>query len=100
MATQTTAATLRAAILYGGVTHPSAKKMSEVISSVATVMAEMGFEELPTSPVKRELTVTKRNWSTRMRRAPRRLGLNEGTSAQSTRIRSDRTATTGSGSTP
>src|SRR5437588_6522254 len=94
MATQTTAATLKAAILYGGVTHPRAKKMSEVISSVATVMPEMGFDELPTSPVKRELTVTKRNPRIRMRNEPRMLILSDGTSAQMITSARDPTPTT------
>src|SRR3989442_14904242 len=97
MATQTTAATLKAAILYGGVTQPSAKKINEVMSSVATVMPEMGFDELPTSPVRRELTVTKRNPSTRISSAPSTLSLNEGTSAQTITIKSEPIATTGRG---
>src|SRR2546423_7919577 len=97
MATQTTAATLKAAILYGGVTHPRAKKMSEVISNVATVMPEMGFDELPTSPVRRELTVTKRKPSTRMSSAPSTLILNDGTSAQTTTSASEPAPTTHSG---
>src|SRR5438309_9573853 len=84
MAMQAMAAMESAAILYGAVTHPSEKKMSEVMSSVATVMPEMGFEELPTSPVSRELTVTNKNPSTRMRNEPRMLILSDGTSAQTT----------------
>src|SRR5260370_33679931 len=79
---RTTAAMLKAATLYGAEVQPSAKKMSEVIRSVATVMREMGLEEEPTSPVRRELTVTKRNPKTRMSSAPSRLILNEGTSVQ------------------
>src|SRR5581483_12421841 len=97
MATQATAAMLNAATLYGGVTQPSAKKISEVIRSVATVIPEMGFDELPTSPVSRELTVTKRNPSTRMSTAPSMLILNDGTSAQTMTIPSDPTPTTQSG---
>src|SRR2546428_12939861 len=97
MATQTTAATLKAAILYGGVTQPSAKKINEVMSSVATVMPEMGFDELPTSPVRRELTVTKRKPRTNSKTAPRTLILNEGTSVQTTTMNSDPTPTTQSG---
>src|SRR5882672_10879533 len=82
MAMQTTAAMLKAATLYGAETQPSVKKMSETISSVATVMPEIGFDDEPTSPVSRELTVTKRNPSTRMSTAPSKLILNDGTSAQ------------------
>src|SRR5260370_17747229 len=84
MAMQTTAEMLKAATLYGAEVQPSAKKMSEVIRSVATVMPEMGLEEEPTSPVRRELTVTKRNPKTRMSTAPSTLILNEGTSVQTT----------------
>src|SRR4051812_40446695 len=71
--------------------------MSEVMSSVATVMPEMGLDEEPTSPVRRELTVTKRNPSTRMSSAPSMLILNEGTSAQVITNRIDPTPTTQSG---
>src|SRR6266849_5356064 len=97
MAMQTTAAMLRAATLYGAETQPSAKKMSETIRSVATVMPEMGLEELPTSPVRRELTVTKRKPRTRMSSEPSTLILKEGTSAQTTTMASDPTPTTQSG---
>src|ERR1700682_167750 len=93
MAMQAMAAMLRAATLYGGVTHPRARKMSEVMSSVATVMPEMGLEELPTSPVRRELTVTKRNPRTRRSTAPSTLILNEGTSVQTTTMARDPTPT-------
>src|SRR5256885_11980056 len=71
--------------------------MREVMSSVATVMPEMGFDELPTSPVRRELTVTKRKPRTSRSSAPRTLILNEGTSVQTTTINSDPTPTTQSG---
>src|SRR5712671_322580 len=91
MAMQAMAAMESAAILYGALTHPSEKKMSEVMSSVATVIPEMGFDELPTSPVRRELTVTKRNPSTRM------LILSEGTSAQATTRTREPAPTTQSG---
>src|SRR5713101_5253836 len=89
MAMQAMAAMESAAILYGALTHPSEKKMSEVMSSVATVMPEMGFDELPTSPVRRELTVTKRKPSTRISTDPRMLILSEGTSEQITTSASD-----------
>src|SRR6266851_8296735 len=94
---QTMAATDSAATLYGADTQPKAKKISETIKSVATVMPEMGFDELPTSPVRRELTVTKRNPSTRMSSAPSTLILNEGTRAQVTTIRTEPAPTTQSG---
>ena len=92
-----TAAMLSAATLYGAETQPSAKKISEVIRSVATVMPEIGFDELPTSPVSRELTVTKRNPSTSSSTAPSTLILNEGTSVQTITIRSDPAPTSQSG---
>ncbi len=68
--------------------------MSETMSSVATVIPEIGFDELPTSPVRRELTVTKRKPSTKMSSAPSTLILNEGTSAQVTTSSSEPTPTT------
>src|SRR3954466_14635357 len=97
MAMQATAAMLSAATLYGGVTQPRAKKISEVIRSVATVIPEMGFEELPTSPVSRELTVTKRKPRTRIKIAPSTLILNDGTRAQTTTRITDPTPTTHKG---
>src|SRR5262249_31419611 len=92
-----TAAMLNAATLYGGETQPSAKKMLETIRSVATVMPEIGFDELPTSPVSRELTVTKRKPRTSKSSAPRTLILNDGTSVQTITSPSDPTPTTQSG---
>src|ERR1700704_4277612 len=71
--------------------------MSEVMRSVATVMPEMGLEELPTSPVRRELTVTKRKPRTRMSSEPSTLILKEGTSAQTTAMATEPTPTTQSG---
>ena len=65
--------------------------------SVATVMPEIGLEELPTSPVRRELTVTKRKPSTRINTDPRMLILSEGTSAQVTTRTREPTPTTQSG---
>src|SRR5438132_10445280 len=97
MAMQAMAAMLNAATLYGALTQPSAKKISEVIRSVATVIPEIGFDELPTSPVSRELTVTKRKPSTRMSSAPSMLILNDGTSAQITTSTTDPTPTSQSG---
>src|SRR5207248_4763981 len=94
MAMQAMAAMERAAILYGAVVQPSEKKMSEVMRSVATVIPLIGFDELPTSPVSRELTVTKRNPRTRMRIAPRMLILSEGASVQATTSASEPAPTT------
>src|ERR1700694_2097825 len=97
MAMQAMAAIDSAATLYGGVTQPSARKRSDTMSSVATVIPEMGFDEEPTSPVSRELTVTKRKPSTRMRKEPRMLILSDGTSAQVTTSTSEPTPTSQSG---
>ena len=97
MAMQATAAMLKAATLYGALTQPKAKKIKDVIKSVATVMPEMGFEELPTSPVSRELTVTKRNPNIRISSAPSTLILKEGTSVQTITSPIDPTPTTQSG---
>ena len=91
---QAMAAMESAATLYGALTQPSDKKMSDVMSSVATVIPEMGFDELPTSPVRRELTVTKRNPRIRMRNEPRMLILSDGTSAQMITSARDPTPTT------
>jgi hypothetical protein len=55
-----------------------------VRSSVATVMPEIGFEELPTSPVSRELTVTKRNPNRTTRIAPTALMRSDGASVHAT----------------
>ncbi len=46
------------------------KKTPQVSSSVATVIPEMGFDEDPISPVRRELTVTNRKPKTTIRIAP------------------------------
>src|SRR5919201_4050685 len=94
---QAIAAMDSAAILYGAVTQPSEKKMSDVMSSVATVIPEIGFDELPTSPVSRELTVTKRKPRTRMRNEPSTLIFSEGTSEQITTSASEPNPTTHSG---
>src|SRR5262249_33455946 len=82
---------------YGAETQPNARKMSETMISVATVMPEMGFDELPTSPVRRELTVTKRKPSTSSSTAPSTLILKEGMSVQTTTSRSEPAPATHSG---
>src|SRR5207302_7762386 len=71
--------------------------MSDVMRSVATVIPEIGLEELPTSPVRRELTVTNRKPSTRINTDPRTLILSEGTSAQVTTRTREPAPTTQSG---
>src|SRR3982751_1530593 len=58
---------------YGGVVQPIIKNTRQVISSVATVIPEIGLEEEPTSPVNRDETVTNRNPKAIIRRAPIRL---------------------------
>src|SRR5918911_5023913 len=40
--------------------HPTARKIRQVRSSVATVIPEIGFDDDPISPVRREETVTNR----------------------------------------
>src|SRR5437764_10696658 len=57
----------------GGAVQPMTRKTRQVSKSVATVIPEIGFEEEPTSPVKRDETVTKRNPKATMRSAPRML---------------------------
>src|SRR5437016_13010590 len=49
---------------------PSAKKIKQVNSSVATVMPEIGFEDEPISPVSRDDTVTNKNPNTITKTAP------------------------------
>src|SRR6267143_3441817 len=56
---------------YGGAVHPIIKNTRHVNSSVATVIPEIGFDEEPTSPVKREETVTKRKPNAMISNAPR-----------------------------
>src|SRR5437868_690228 len=60
--------------------HPKARKQRHVISSVATVMPEMGFDDEPTSPVSRDETVTNKNPKMIMRSAPRMFIFKDGTS--------------------
>src|ERR1043166_795295 len=58
---------------YGGAVQPMIKNTRHVSSNVATVMPEIGFDDEPTSPVKREETVTKRKPKAIIRIAPSRL---------------------------
>src|SRR5687768_12912917 len=51
--------------------QPSARKTRHVNSSVATVIPEIGFDDEPTSPVRRDETVTNKNPSIRISKAPR-----------------------------
>src|SRR5215813_9409763 len=58
---------------YGsGFVHPSSQKARQVMSSVATVIPEIGFEEEPTSPVRRDETVTNKNPRIMIRTAPKK----------------------------
>src|SRR6188768_4315345 len=52
--------------------QPSARNTRLVIRRVATVMPEIGFDDEPTSPVRRDETVTNRNPRTMIRIAPRK----------------------------
>src|SRR5260370_9398174 len=60
-ATHTRAAVVSAISLYGTPVQPTSTKRPQVISSVATVIPEIGFDEEPISPVMRLETVTKKN---------------------------------------
>ena len=60
----------RAVTKKGGAVQPMIRKTRHVRSRVATVMPEMGFDEEPTSPVKRDETVTNRKPKAMMRMAP------------------------------
>src|SRR5262250_3749529 len=71
-AMHTTAATVSAVNQNGGPVLPTAKKIMHVKSRVAIVMPEIGFEDEPISPVKRDDTVTNKKPKTRIIRAPRK----------------------------
>src|SRR5690606_22173215 len=71
-AIQTMPPTLRAVTKYGsGCVHPSSRNASDVNSSVATVMPEIGFDDEPISPVSRDETVTNKNPRTMINIAPK-----------------------------
>ena len=61
----------RAVTKYGASVQPMTKKTRQVRSSVATVMPEMGFDEEPISPVRRDETVTNKKPKAMIRTAPR-----------------------------
>src|SRR5678809_1343752 len=52
--------------------QPATRKMMQVNSSVATVIPEIGFDDEPISPVRRDDTVTNRNPKATMSSAPSR----------------------------
>ena len=62
---QTIAAIESAATRYWGPTQPIRTKTRQVSSNVATVMPEIGFDDEPISPVRRDETVTKRKPKTK-----------------------------------
>src|SRR5213592_2056048 len=72
-AIQTIAPTQSAAPWYASPPIPSERKISVVPSSVAMVIPEIGFEELPINPTILEETATKKNPKIRIRREVRRL---------------------------
>src|SRR5438876_6058820 len=72
-AMQTTAPTQIATGPYAFPVQPSATNMRQVRISVAIVIPEMGFDDVPIKPVMREDTVTKRNPKTMTRIAARKL---------------------------
>src|SRR5678815_6034841 len=51
--------------------QPRARKTRHVISKVATVIPDIGFDDEPTSPVSRDETVTNKNPNTMIRIAPK-----------------------------
>src|SRR5437763_2728888 len=69
-AMQTTAAMEIAVSLSSGSVQPRAKKIRHVSSSVATVMPEMGLDDEPISPVRRDDTVTNKNPNSTISTAP------------------------------
>src|SRR6266513_339651 len=56
---------------YGGAVHLIIRKTRQVSNSVATVMPEIGFDDEPISPVKRDETVTNRKPKATISKAPR-----------------------------
>src|SRR5438067_13154751 len=63
----------RAVTKYGGAVQPIARKMRHVSSNVAIIMPEVGQEDEPTSPVRRDETRTKRKPNATIRIAPNKL---------------------------
>src|SRR5205814_9909784 len=63
----------RAVTKKGGAVQPMMRKTRQVSRRVATVMPDIGFDEEPTSPVRRDETVTNRKPKAMMRTAPSRL---------------------------
>src|SRR5947208_10526966 len=58
---------------YGSaVVQPKARNARHVISRVATVIPDIGFDDEPTSPVSRDETVTNRNPRIMMRIDPKK----------------------------
>ncbi len=76
---QTTAATESAVSRSSGWSQPRARKIRHVKSSVATVMPEIGLDDEPISPVRRDDTVTNRKPKSTMRPAPRTCMCRSGT---------------------
>ena len=70
---QTTAPTHSAIGPYGSPVQPSATNTRQVTISVAIVIPEIGFDEVPIRPVMRDDTVTKRKPKTMTRIAARKL---------------------------
>src|SRR5439155_24642797 len=70
---QTTAPTQSAIGAYASPVHPSPTNRRHVRISVAIVMPEIGFDEVPMSPVMRDETVTNRNPKMLRRIAARKL---------------------------
>src|SRR5437879_624363 len=68
---QTTAPMERASTFSTGEVMPIARNKKQVSMSVATVMPEMGLDDEPISPVKRDETVTKRKPNSTTRTAPK-----------------------------
>ncbi len=66
----TTAAMVSTINIASGPLRPKRKKMPHVKSSVAMVIPEIGLDDEPISPVRREETVTKRKPKTRIITAP------------------------------
>ena len=67
---QTTPPMVMASAPKAGAVQPFTRKIAEVAIRVAMVIPEIGFDDEPISPVRRDETVTKRKPNTTIMAAP------------------------------
>src|SRR5262245_55268856 len=88
-ATHTSAAVVSAIALNPEPTQPTATNRPQVMSSVATVMPEMGFDDEPISPVMRLDTVTKKKPNSTMSTAETAFTSSQGAIAMASAMASE-----------